>query len=152
MNSLQKNLPKNYLNRHVTDIGCGDGKISLKLIPILKPKSFIGIDLSKSLIKFAKKRGINAKVLNIENQKISGDVGILWGVLHHLDNPIQTLKKLKKDFNSLIIRESINKKRLLELGHKFNRHELMKIFKKSDTSIVQTIEVKSNGVLIILAK
>lgn len=149
---LHKNLPDTYKNRDVVDIGCGDGKISLKLITILKPKSFFGIDISKSLTKSAKKRGINVKVLNIENQEISGDLGILWGVLHHLNNPIETLKKLKKNFNGLIIRESIDEKRLFEIGYKLNRDKLMKILEESDINIIKIIEVKDNKSLIILTK
>jgi len=149
---LHKNLPDMCKNRDVVDIGCGDGKISLKLIPILKPKSFLGIDLSKSLIKSAKKRGINAKVLNIENQEISGDLGIMWGVLHHLNNPIETLKKLKKSFNGLIIRESIDEKRLFELGHKLNRDKLIEMLEESDIDIIKIIEIKDNKSLIILTK
>ncbi|PIU30507.1 hypothetical protein COT07_00390 [Candidatus Woesearchaeota archaeon CG07_land_8_20_14_0_80_44_23] len=149
---LHKNLPDMCKNRDVVDIGCGDGKISLKLIPILKPKSFLGIDLSKSLIKSAKKRGINAKVLNIENQEISGDLGIIWGVLHHLNNPIETLKKLKKSFNGLIIRESIDEKRLFELGHKLNRDKLIEMLEESDIDIIKIIEIKDNKSLIILTK
>jgi len=149
---LHKNLPDMCKNRDVVDIGCGDGKIILKLIPILKPKSFLGIDLSKSLIKSAKKRGINAKVLNIENQEISGDLGIILGVLHHLNNPIETLKKLKKSFNGLIIRESIDEKRLFELGHKLNRDKLIEMLEESDIDIIKIIEIKDNKSLIILTK
>lgn len=149
---LHKNLLDTYKNRDIVDIGCGNGKISLKLIPILKSKSFLGIDISRSLIKSAKRRGINANLLNIEDQEISGDLGIMWGVLHHLNNPIETLKKLKKNFNSLIIRESINEKRLFELGHKLNRDKLMKMLEESDIDIVKIIEIKDNKSLIILTK
>lgn len=149
---LHKNLLDTYKNRDVVDIGCGSGKISLKLIPILKSKSFLGIDISRSLIKSAKKRGINANLLNIENQEISGDLGIMWGVLHHLNNPTETLKKLKKNFNGLIIRESINEKRLFELGHKLNRDKLMKMLEESNNDIVKIIEIKDNKSLIILTK
>jgi len=149
---LQKNIPDDFLQRDVVDIGCGDGRLSLKLKQILKPKFFLGIDLSKSLIKSARKRGLNAKVLNIESQTYSGDIGILWGVLHHFNNPVSTLKKINREFHSLIIRESIDDKRLIELGRKMNRKKIMKILSSSSVKIRKIIEVRKNKSLIILTK
>ena len=60
----------------------------------------------------------------------SGDLGILWGVIHHLNNPETTLKKLIENFNSLIIREPLNRNRLFESGKRYEKKELLDIFSK----------------------
>lgn len=142
--ALQSNLPNNFRNRDVVDIGCGDGKISLKLIPILQPKSFKGVDASRSLVKTAQINGVSAITLDVEKQTLSGDLGILWGVLHHFENPAQTLKKLCKEFNSFVIRESIDDKRIFELGHKLSRNKLMNIFKEAQLEPARVVEIKDN--------
>ena len=152
LNYLERNLPSTHTNRNVVDIGCGDGKTSLKLIPIIKPKSFTGVDVSNQLIKTAKKRGIDASVLDIETQELKGDLGIMWGVLHHLSNPVKTLKKLKNNFNNLIIRESINEKRLIEVGNKLSQKKLLKTLERAEIKIAKIIEIKTNKSLIILTK
>ncbi|GBD34235.1 Ribosomal RNA large subunit methyltransferase G [bacterium HR34] len=149
---LSKNLNKKYKNRNVVDIGCGDGSVSLKLKSILKPKSFIGVDVYETLVESAKKKGINARVLDVEKQDISGDLGIMWGVLHHLNDPIGTLKKLKNNFNNLIIRECIDENRILEAGHKLNKVKLMEILEKAGVEIIKVVEVKENKSLIIIAR
>jgi 2-polyprenyl-3-methyl-5-hydroxy-6-metoxy-1,4-benzoquinol methylase len=149
LNSLQSSLPDDFQNRDVVDIGCGDGKISLKLIPILRPKSFKGIDASRSLIKTAQNNGISAETLDVESQAISGDLGIMWGVLHHFENPAQTLEKLSKEFNSFIIRESIDDKRIFELGHKLSRTKLMDIIKEAKLEPMKIVEIKDNDSVIL---
>jgi len=149
LNSLQSSLPNDFQNRDVVDIGCGDGKISLKLIPILHPKSFKGIDASKSLIKTAQNNGVSATTLDAEKQTLSGDLGIMWGVLHHFENPAQTLKKLCKEFNLFIIRESIDDKRIFELGHKLSRNKLMNIIKEAQLEPVKVVEIKDNKSVIL---
>ncbi len=68
LNYLKNNITNNFLYRDVIDIGCWDGKISLKLIQVLKPKSFKWIDASKSLVKNAQKNWIQATVLDVEKK------------------------------------------------------------------------------------
>lgn len=150
MDCLKENLAESYKNRDVVDIGCGDGKISLELIKILKPKSFLGIDSSQALINSARKRGLDVKLLDIEKQKISGDLGVMWGVIHHFNNPVETLEMLKKNFNNLIIRESIDDKRIFELGHKLNKSEFVELLEKTGIPVIKMIEVKDNKSLIVL--
>jgi len=149
---LESNLPKEFTNRDVLDIGCGDGKMSLELKRILLPKSFKGIDASKFLVKNAQEKGILAMVSDAEKDVLSGDLGIMWGVLHHFENPVQTLKKLSKEFNSLIIRESIDDKRIFELGHRFGLGELMNVIKKAQLELVKVVEVKDNKSVILFIR
>ncbi len=149
---LSQHLPSEYTHRDITDIGCGDGKISKRIASVLESESYCGVDRSKQLIKSALRRGIRAKVLDIEKEELVGDVGILWGVVHHLNEPTKALSKLTKNFNGLIIRESIDEKRFFELGHKFDRAKLMSVLADAGVTIVKTVEIPQNKSIIIFAK
>ena len=124
---LKENLPASYSNRDVIDIGCGNGKTSLQLKEILRPKSFKGLELSPSLAEAATQKGIEVENMDVEIESPSGDLGILWGVLHHFENPRETLIQIVKNFNSLIIREPLNKNRAFESGVRYEPQELFDI-------------------------
>ncbi len=147
---LKQNLPANYLHREIVDIGCGDGSISLKLIPILQPKSFVGIDLYDSLVKRASAKGLTALVKDAENDPLAGDLGILWGVLHHFLDPVATLQKLTREFRSLLIRESINSTRIWELGHKFNRQQLLQVLDKAKIVPTKILDTQEKSLIIFV--
>lgn len=146
---LKNNLPQQFKNRSVIDLGCGDGRVSLKLKGALQPKEYLGIDLYPSLVKSAQKKGIKAQVADLANDEIRGDLGILWGVLHHLKEPVSVLKKLNNNFNNLIIRESIDEKRVFEVGEKFNKKKLMGILKQSKVEIEKIVKIPENKSVIV---
>ncbi|MDP2855682.1 MAG: class I SAM-dependent methyltransferase [bacterium] len=140
---LKENLPTSYLNREVIDIGCGDGKTSLQLKKILRPKSFIGLELSPALAKAAARKGIEVKNADVETENPSGDLGILWGALHHFENPKETLIKIVKNFNSLIIREPLNKNRAFESGARYDPQELLDILNASGIDLKQCKNIQT---------
>ncbi|MFP4082138.1 MAG: class I SAM-dependent methyltransferase [Candidatus Aminicenantes bacterium] len=140
---LKRNLPHSFKERHVVDIGCGNGKISKKLKKVLKPKTFEGVDISSSLVHAAKRRGLKARVLDVATQNISGDLGILWGVVHHFNDPVLTLNRLRKNFRSLLIRAPVDHNRICELGHKFSKEKFIKILSDANIKINQCMLVES---------
>lgn len=145
---LKVHLPSDFKKRRVIDIGCGDGKTSLRLKKILKPISFEGVDLSSSLTSTAQKRGLDVKMKDVAEEEIGGDLGILWGVIHHFKEPVKTLRKIYNNFNSLIIRAPIDEKRVCELGQKFDKREFMDILSQAgitpqDQTIVEAHKNKS---------
>lgn len=155
LNLMEKHLPESFRFRNVVDIGCGDGAVTVKLKEILKPNEIKGIDSSDELVKSAIKKKVNAEVLDIEKQKIRGDLGILWGVLHHFNDPEKTIKNIKVNFNSLIIREPVNEKRIFELGHRMNKQKLLDILSGAGIDIgkckiVDLVETK--GLLVFIGE
>ena len=74
---LQKSLPKDFIHRKVSDIGCGNGRISLRLKQALKARSYVGYDVSRGLVNSAVRRGLNAVVSDVEHKEISGDLAVL---------------------------------------------------------------------------
>ncbi len=146
---LGQHLPSTFCHRRLTDIGCGDGTITHRLIPILKPKSTLGLDLYPSLVHRAISRGLDARVVDVENQPPGGDLGVLWGVVHHFLSPQKTLATLSHNFKSLLIRESIDTSRFFESGHRFSQKELTSLI-KSVSSKAQFIYTPQKSVLIFI--
>ncbi len=132
---LEQNLPASFKSRDIIDIGCGDGVVTLKLKKILEPNTIKGIDSSKRLVHSAIKKQLNAEIFDIENQEIKGDLGILWGVLHHFSDPEKTVRKIKKSFKSLVIREPIDEKRIFELGTRMNKEKLFNLLAKAEIDL-----------------
>lgn len=121
---LERHIPPSFMFRDTVDMGCGDGRLGLRLRQVLKPSSLRSVDRSSALVRSARRRGLNAQMLDLERDTISGHIGILWGVLHHLRDPVHCLGRLSRSFSSLIIRESIGGIRWYELGDRFDRSRL----------------------------
>lgn len=138
---LKKNIPNSYRKRNVTDIGGGDGEVSLKLMPVLKPTSFLLVDMYESFVKAARKRGLKAKKVDVEKQRLQGDLGILWGVVHHFDDPVAALKKLKKNFKHLLIRECVDEGRIFEIGHRLTEEKIVAMLENAGWKVKKLIVV-----------
>ena len=92
-------LPNNFFaGKTVIDVGCGNGRIGRLVAPFAK--EYLGLDLSDSVYAFpnylqtqnitlAQASGTN---LPVKNEV--GDVTICWGVLHHMDKPLEGLREL----------------------------------------------------------
>lgn len=83
----------------VLDLGCGDGAVSEYLQSKLKVK-VVGVDISIHAIREAKKRGIDAKVVDAEDKlpfdSETFDI-VFWGDnIEHLFSPIKVAKEIKR--------------------------------------------------------
>jgi trans-aconitate methyltransferase len=96
MEYISKYLPQELQGCDtMLDLGCGDGVNTLRIKDILKIKEVIGYDKNKNLIARARRRGIEAYQLDIEEvpdefwhkYKEKRVCCTLWGVLHHLASP-----------------------------------------------------------------
>ena len=87
-----------FAGKTVIDVGCGNGRIGRLVAPFAK--EYLGLDLSDSVYAFpnylqtqnitlAQASGTN---LPVKNEV--GDVTICWGVLHHMDKPLEGLREL----------------------------------------------------------
>ncbi len=92
-------LPKNFFTgKSVVDVGCGNGRIGRLVAPLAE--DYIGLDLSDSVYAFpnyleAKNITlVQASGTNLPLKDNIGDVAICWGVLHHMDKPMQGLDEL----------------------------------------------------------
>jgi SAM-dependent methyltransferase len=151
---LMKKLPEEFKNRHITEFGCGDGRVSMELKKILEAKTYKGIDLYEPLVASARKRGIDADVHDATRNSLSGDVALFWGSLHHMENALEVLRNIKENFNSLIIREAVDYKGLFhftDIGEKFHREDFMELLSAAGIKNHQIIESEKIKAVIVLA-
>lgn len=90
----------------VLDIGCGDGSL-LEIISQKQECTLEGVDISEHAVELTKKRGFNARTLDLSKDPIENlpvyDHIILAEVIEHLADPEQMLLSLKNKFNKSII-------------------------------------------------
>ena len=88
-----------WKNKTVLDVGCGTGLFAHE-VSKLGPKQVLGIDFSKEAIEIAirthKNHNLQYQVLDVKEIKSRYDVIVSLGTLEHMDNPLKTLKILKK--------------------------------------------------------
>src|SRR3989344_1095794 len=100
-------IKKKYFGKGsvVIDMGCGPA-ISVRNIisgDILKNCNYIGVDISKNMLKYAKQnipfgKFIQGDIEEIDFNKNYADVILSLGALHHCEDKLQTIKKWGKHF------------------------------------------------------
>jgi len=123
---LRENVPPHFQKRQMDDLGCGDGKVTVLLKDIFQPSSLRGFDVNRGLVKRARNRGIESECRNLEVSMPNGELAVLWGVLHHLDDKEDCLRRLKENYPLIFIREPVRKSniRWFELGDTLTKGEL----------------------------
>ena len=126
--SVAKKTIEKYPHRVIFEIGCGPGKF----MRYLNPEKYLGIDISESYIKYAKKnfetKSIKFMVLNamkIPKIKNSFDLIIIMNVTHHLTN--QEIERMLK-----VLIANVSFKRLLIFDGKPDIGPLGKILEYLD--------------------
>jgi len=129
LNYLKEILPAELRHRHMDDLGCGDGKVTVLLRDIFQPEKLRGFDVSPGLVRRARSRGIDAEVADLDASFPAGELAVVWGVLHHLRDFETCLKRLKENYPLVFIREPIKNGIFsgLELGHPMNREEILRM-------------------------
>jgi SAM-dependent methyltransferase len=123
---LQQIVPENFKHRETHDLGCGDGKITVRLRDIFQPSRMKGYDFCPELVKRTRDKNIDAEVKDLSRGLPTGDMAIMWGVLHHLDDMEGCLINVKKNYRRIFVREPLNTGgiNLFELGHPMREPEL----------------------------
>lgn len=123
---LREVVPAGFRHRQMDDLGCGDGKVTLLLKDIFLPSRLRGFDVDAGLVLRARRRGVNAEVKNLNGDMPSGEMAVLWGVLHHLQDWGACLKNVRNSYPLIFIREPLRRSffRWLELGHTLRKVEI----------------------------
>ena len=123
---VRENVPASFLHRKLDDLGCGDGKVTTLLRDIFLPGRLRGFDVNPGLVKRARGRGIDAAVKDLGSDMPSGELGVMWGVLHHLDDPGKCIERIKANYPMVFIREPLRTGRVswLETGHPLRKEEI----------------------------
>ena len=129
---LKEKTPPGFKYRQMDDLGCGDGTITLLLKEIFLATRLRGFDIHPRLVKRARNKVIEAEVKDLEKDMPTGELAIMWGVLHHLNDIEGCLRKIKENYALIFIREPIKHSTLrwLELGHPLRKGELEYLVEK----------------------
>src|SRR3989344_4366553 len=88
-----------WKDKDVLEVGCGTGELAW-LIAKRGARKVLAIDYSPSAIKITRERSPHPRLiyecLDVDKAKGKFDVIVSLGTLEHMDNPLATLKKLKK--------------------------------------------------------
>jgi hypothetical protein len=129
---LDGQLPEEFKGRELDDLGCGDGKITVRLKTLFKPKRLRGFDVNPGLVLRAKLRGVEAEVMDLDRRLPNGELAVMWGVLHHLKNREDCLRRISQNYPLAFIREPIKNKAFdgLEMGSPLIKNEIEALAQK----------------------
>lgn len=101
-----------FTGRDVIDIGCGDGHYSLQYWDVTRPRSLTGMDAAKRAVALANERkGQRPVTFRVgDSHRLpfgpdSFDVALLQAILHHDDDPQQTIREALRVAPELVIHE-----------------------------------------------
>jgi SAM-dependent methyltransferase len=125
-------IPEGFKHREMDDLGCGDGKVTLLLKDIFLPEKLRAFDINPALVKRAQAKGIQAEVKNLEEEIPNGELAVMWGVLHHLNDMGACLEGIKENYNLIFIREPLKtgNVNLMEMGHPLRQEDIETLFKE----------------------
>lgn len=143
-------VPGEMLGRRMDDLGCGDGKVTLLLKSVFQPARLRGYDVNRGLVERAAKRGIEAEVIDLEEQVPHGELAVLWGVLHHLRSFESCLRRVVDSYPLIFIREPVRMGwNPLELGRPLPGKKLIPLLKSCIPG--SAIHYCENSVLVFYA-
>ncbi|HUV72583.1 MAG TPA: class I SAM-dependent methyltransferase [Clostridia bacterium] len=126
---LQQNVPPEFLEKDISDLGCGDGLTTQRIAKALKAKSVIGYEFNKFLLNKAEQRGLSVKQWDLDQGVPTGELAVIWGVIHHLEDQETFLKKLKQNFRYAVIREPLKRwHSFLDGGEPKAKEDWIKLF------------------------
>jgi hypothetical protein len=129
---LESRIPAEFQQRKLDDLGCGDGKVTLLLKNIFQPQRLRGFDVNPALVKRARNNGIDAEVKDLDMEIPTGELAVMWGVMHHLKDRELCLKRIRDNYPMAFIREPIKNKPLvgLEMGTPLVKEEIEGLLKE----------------------
>jgi trans-aconitate methyltransferase len=116
-------------NKHVLDIGCGDGKITAEIAGIVKNGNVIGIDSSEEMIKLAKNKyppdsnpNLHFRILDARQLDYRDEFNVVFSnaVFHWIDDHKSLLHRI-----NLCLRRG--GRTIIQMGGKGNASEIIQV-------------------------
>lgn len=114
-NYIKSKIPKDFMNKSICDLGCGDGENTARIQLIFSPKEIIACDRSQPMLDRAKRKGYKTQYLDFNKEFPTGEMATFTFSLHHAYDKESILQKTKNNFKYLFICEPY-----LKLSHFFN--------------------------------
>lgn len=130
---IKSKIPKDFFEKEISDLGCGDGTDTLRIKRTFKAKSIRGYDYTDSLLRRTVKKGIKAQKLDLAKEIPRGEMATSIMFLHHIQNKEEVLQKITQNYHYLFLVEPV-----LGLFHKLfhepgilKKEEWIKLFDKT---------------------
>ena len=101
-----------FRGRRLVDVGCGDGHYSLQYWDATQPRSLTGVDIAERAVELANKRKgprpvtfLTGDCHHLPFADDSFDVALLQAILHHDDDPLQTIREAFRVAPEVVIHE-----------------------------------------------
>ena len=104
---LQSKLPRSFVGKRISDLGCGDGTNTLRIQYIFKPKEITGYEQNDYLIDRARKKGLSVRKWDLNKELPHGEMAMFTLSLHHLYDKQRILLQAKKNFRYIVVCEPI---------------------------------------------
>jgi ubiquinone/menaquinone biosynthesis C-methylase UbiE len=122
-----------FRGRSLVDVGCGDGHYSLQYWDSAQPHSLTGVDAAERAVELANQRKGQRQVSfrsgdshNLPFPNDSFDVALLQAMLHHDDDPLQTIREAFRVAPEVVIHEpngcNLGLKIIEKLSHYHREH------------------------------
>lgn len=66
-----------------------------------------GYDVYPALVNRARHNGIDASLIDLDAESPKGELAVMWGVLHHLNDRDNCLKRIGQNYSLAFIREPL---------------------------------------------
>lgn len=131
-NFIESKIPKDFLNKKISDLGCGDGSNTLRIRRIFRAKEVIGYDHNDYLLKKAQKKGLKVEKINLNIKIPKGEMAVFTFSLHHLRDKEKALRDVIVNFDYLFLCEPIKDlyHAFLDAGEPFRKEEWIEVFDK----------------------
>ncbi len=129
---IETKVPKDFLGKNISDLGCGDGSNTIRIKKIFKVKSIVGYDHNDYLIKKARDNGLRVEKIDFNGEIPKGEMATLTFSLHHAKDKEKTLKKVVDNFDYIFLCEPILDLYhvLLDAGNPLKKKDWVNLFDK----------------------
>lgn len=129
---IEKLIPRSFLNRNISDFGCGDGTNTLFIKDLFKPKAIVGYERNEFLIKRARKKGLEVIKIDLKHSIPKGELAVFSRSFHHFQNKELLLRKVKENFDYIFLFEPMKDlfHALFDGGTPLSKANWIKLFDK----------------------
>ena len=129
-NPIQKLIPKDFLGRKVSDLGCGDCSNTLRIKKLFQVKDIVGFERNPYLIQRARNKGLKVKKLDLNDSIPKGELATFSFALHHIKDKVNMLQQVKRNFKYIFLIEPMKDlyHALFDAGYPLSEKDWIKVF------------------------